>query len=321
MPANIPTSFGFSTFIRVLLPGFVFSLLCTYFILPIISSSIIPSSVISKILLLSMLDKILIWAIMGIIFGIIISSLDYYIYRFFTGAGILPKLIWDGMYQSLISEVKKLIDNYDLKYETWVHSDNPEERRELNHDLGKMSNKLCQYPFDGDRSYTYPISATRLGNVINEYESYSKILYGMDFCVFWSRLWHLMSKDSREDLDLQGAKADFIIYLLTIWIIFIPLIIYSFYNLIGSIAVLIAVVCIFITLGLYDVGVLAHVNYGCYVKAAFDTYRIDLAKKLDIPISLCPNTDERSVWQKYSKFLAYYDGLESIPEMNDIKRR
>lgn len=321
MPANIPTSFGFSTFIRVLLPGFVFSLLCNYFLLPIVPLTIISSSIIDKILLAPLLDKVLIWAISGMIFGMLISSLDYYIYRLFTGAGILPKLFWDGMYSSLISEFNKLINEYDPKYDRSLCTENPEECRELNHDLGKMSNKLCQYPFDEDRSYTYPISATRLGNVINEYESYSKILYGMDFSIFWSRLWHLMSKDNRDDLDLQGAKADFTIYLLTIWIIFIPLITYSFYNLIGSIAVLIAVVCIFIALGLYDVGVLAHVNYGCYVKAAFDTYRIDLAKKLDIPISLCPNIEERSVWKKYSEFLAHYDGLESISEMNDIKRR
>ncbi|MFA6373074.1 MAG: hypothetical protein WCW68_10645 [Methanothrix sp.] len=316
MTANIPTSFGFSTFIRVLLPGFIFSLLCTYFVLPII-----PLSIIDKILLLSLLDKILIWAITGMLFGIIISSLDYYIYRFFTGSGILPKFIWDGMYKSLIFEFKKLINDYDIKLEKLSNTEDTEEYRKLNHDLVNMSNKLRQLPFNMDKLYTYPVSPTRLGNVINEYESYPKMQYGMNFNVFWSRLWHIMSKDSRDDLDFRGAKADFLIYLLAIWIIFIPFVTYSFYDSIGSDVVLIILLYIIITLVLYDVSVLAHENYGSYVKAAFDTYRIDLAKKLDIPISLCPKKEERSIWLKYKEFLEHYEGPESIPELNDIKFR
>ncbi|MCK9566247.1 MAG: hypothetical protein M0Q43_09385, partial [Methanothrix sp.] len=60
---------------------------------------------------------------------------------------------------------------------------------------------------------------------------------------------------------------------------------------------------------------------GGYVKAAFDTYRIDLAKRLGIPISLCPKKEERSIWFNYKEFLEHYEGPESIHELNDIKFR
>jgi len=225
------------------------------------------------------------------------------------------------LYRSIIFEYNKLITDYDTKLGRYSSSEDPEEHRKLYRDLVDMSNKLRKFPFDIDELCTRPISPTRLGNIINEYESYPKVQYGMNFNVFWSRLWQIISKDSRDDLDFRAAKADFLIYILTIWILFSPVITYRVSTNFGIPAIFIIILCFLIALILYDIAVLAHENYGDYVKATFDLYRIDLAKKLGIPISLCPRRDEMAIWEKYNEFLHHCDVPESVSQLNNIIER
>ena len=94
---------------------------------------------------------------------------------------------------------------------------------------------MREFPFNSELNQVYPRTPTRLGNVITEYESYSEEQYGMNFHVFWSRIWHILPKSCKDDLDIRGAKADSAVYLLSIWIIFFPFIGYSAYGLIGII--------------------------------------------------------------------------------------
>ena len=49
-----------------------------------------------------------------------------------------------------------------------------------------------------------------------------------------------------------------------------------------------------------------HKNYGRFIKAIFDIYRFDLAKKLKITISYTPNEDEIEKWHQYRIYLLDY---------------
>jgi len=49
------------------------------------------------------------------------------------------------------------------------------------------------------------------------------------------------------------------------------------------------------------------------VKAAFDVHRIDYAKKLGIPVSLCPKKNERLLWMAYREYLEEYNIPERCP--------
>lgn len=307
MTTEIPTSFGFPTFIKSILPGFISVILGTYFILPFI-----PSHVVAKILLLPLTEKIILWLFTGIFFGMLITSLDQYIYKLFMGTGILPNKILDKIYSLMLDDFNGLVKNYEFKREMRKRqSANSDKYRSLTNEIISMSDKLRAYPFDIELGMTHPRAPTKLGNTIIEYESYSDVQYGMDFNVFWSRIWQVMSVDNRNDLDIRGARADFTVYLLFIWTIFFPFMAYSFYKIYGIGETILFL--IFWMLGskvIYNAAILLHNNYGGYIKAAFDVWRIDLAKKLAIPISLCPKRDERALWQEYREFLEDYNESE-----------
>jgi len=61
----------------------------------------------------------------------------------------------------------------------------------------------------GDYFAKYP---TRLGNCIAAYESYPALRYGMDSVFYWYRIWIVLDKDLKEDLDNRSALADSAVY-------------------------------------------------------------------------------------------------------------
>lgn len=304
MTSDIPTNFGFPALIRILIPGMICSMLSTYFILPIV-----PAHFAENILLLSLTNKIILWITFGLVFGMAIISYDFYIYRLFMGTGIFPKFILRELRYCLINDFDELANRYDQYLAEKRNPATTKEKKErLRDDIVEMSHKLRENPFNTEKEMLYPSAPTRLGNIIIEYESYSEIQYGMSFNVFWSRIWQVMPKDNRDDLDLRAARADFNVYLLLIWIIFLPFMGLSAHNLIGvGFIVFFTLPWLIIAKLIYLGAIRAHENYGGYVKASFDTCRIDLAQKLDIPISLCPNWDQKTLWQEYGQFLEDYN--------------
>jgi hypothetical protein len=63
------------------------------------------------------------------------------------------------------------------------------------------------YPTDDD-SAAYVAHPTRLGNIIESFESYPKIKYGLDSVFYWYRLWVVLDKDLREEIDSSQAVVD-----------------------------------------------------------------------------------------------------------------
>ncbi len=306
MGSDIPTNFDFPTLIKVLLPGIICSVLFTYLVLPLI-----PLDFTNKILQFDITEKIIFWLITGMIFGMIISSLDKYIYRLFMGTGILPNIVLNEIYCCLLQDFNELESNYETKMEKRSQSGDSETIRRLTKDIVDMSNKFRSFPFNSEKCMTYPSAPTRLGNVIMEYESYSEVQYGMSFNVFWSRIWQIMPIDSRKDVDVRGARADFLTYLLFLWIVFFPFMLYNFYNIICIISIVIFTLLWMISaVILYDIAISAHESYGGYVKASFDINRVDLARKLNISFSLCPRRYERNLWKEYGEYLGDYDESE-----------
>jgi len=141
---------------------------------------------------------------------------------------------------------------------------------------------------------------------------YPEEQYGMNYNIYWTMLRYLLPDEIKNELDSRSAKADFIVYLTFIFLIFWPIVTVSAYTFFGStIAIITFVFWIIITYQvLYKLAINAHNYHSRYVKTVFDLYRIDLAKKLGLPLSICPNDDEKSIWNKYSFFLEDYDYLE-----------
>jgi hypothetical protein len=178
------------------------------------------------------------------------------------------------------------------------------ELRKINNQIRNLSGKLRRYPYREES-----IEATALGNIIAEYETYPEVQYGMNFKIYWSRLRFFMPEEIKNEMDSRSAKADFIVYTTFIFLIFLPIVTVSAYAFFGLFfATIISVFWIIITYNiLYKLSINAHDNYSGYIKSVFDIYRIDIAGKLGLPLSICPNDDERGIWNEYSIFLEDYD--------------
>jgi len=311
--ADVPTSFGSSFFIKTFLPGFVALILYSSAVMPIVASSFWVS--------LTIESKLILWIIFGTVVGMVITSLDLYIYQFFEGIRFWPKTIWRWKYERILRHFGK-IDNELKNVEARIKDMGKKKERtekdkkdllELNYEASNLWAKVREYPYDPDEKFfskRHPEEANRLGNVLAEYEHYSEKQYGMHMMALWSHLWLILPKELKEDLDLRGAKVDFLIYLSIIFLSYI---------FIGGVGFfvqqkhLVAVICILVSLFLwfffYRISIQAHKSYGRFIKAVFDLYRFDLAQKLKIDVtgkSISDDT-ERKNWRKYWKHLLDYE--------------
>lgn len=318
--ADVPTSFGSSFFIKTLLPGFIASILYSSAMMPIIASSFWAS--------LTIENKLIFCTTLAIVIGMVITSLDLYIYQFFEGIRFWPNWIWWWKYERLQRRFEKIdgqlenLKGLRMEIRKNIQTGEYKELIDLNHKSSKLWAEVRKFPYHPDkRSYSkrYPDEATVFGNVLAEYEGYSEEQYGIPAMVFWQHLWFILHKDLKEDLDLRGAKADFIVYLSFIFLS---------YTLIGGIGFyfqrnawvtiltydlpLGAIICFFISIVLcfffYHVSISIHESYGRCIKAIFDLHRFDLAQKFKINITdnLIPNDTERKNWRKYRKYLLDY---------------
>jgi len=151
------------------------------------------------------------------------------------------------------------------------------------------------------------VKPTSLGNTILAFELYPQRRYQIDATQLWTRFVPSLTEKGF-DRFIEGEKAilDFLVNLLLV-----------------TCVVWIVGVLVFARTGRADAGILfgglpvfgglvyraacvAAANWGTTVKAAFDLYRFDLAKALNLEAGEVENlSKERQMWQGISEFLAY----------------
>ena len=311
--ADVPTSFGSSFFIKTFLPGFVASILGSYAVMPIIACSFWAS--------LTVASKLILWTISAMVIGMMITSLDLYIYQFFEGIRFWPKPIRRWKYKRILRHFKK-IDNKlkdvgdrigEIRKKKEQTNEDKEELQELYYKSSELWAEVRKFPYNPDKGFysrRYPDEATIFGNVLVEYEGYSEKQYGIHMMVFWPHLWFILPEELKEDLDLRGAKVDFLVYFAFIFLIYIFIGGLGFFVHQKPLVAIISIrVSLFLWFFFYRISIQAHKSYGRYIKAIFDIYRVDLAKKLKAGIvitNLIPNDAERKSWRKYQKYLLDY---------------
>jgi len=72
--------------------------------------------------------------------------------------------------------------------------------------------ELACFPFN-DNGEPYVEFPTRLGNLIESYETYPNIKYGLDAVFYWYRLWVTLDNDLREEIDNAQAVAGSTVYM------------------------------------------------------------------------------------------------------------
>lgn len=146
---------------------------------------------------------------------------------------------------------------------------------------------LLDFPVDrmtGRPAAWYP---TRLGNLMTAYETYTWTRYGLDAIFYWPRLWAILDKDLRGEIDEQQAVVDSAVYVsFAFYVSAVLLACYAVAAGLGytlprdpsaTVLALCAVACVLAAYGIYRMTLYKASQYGELFRGLFDVHR----KRLD----------------------------------------
>lgn len=246
------------------------------------------------------LDTLVVATILGLISwlgGILLLVTNRDLYRLIEGYGKYNPLKLIGRmqkrrFQKLHEKLEKLDDEYRIAGNSF-----PAEKRDERNEIMK---ELADHFPDGER-WLLP---TAFGNTIRAFETYPRVMYGIEAIDGWSRILSVVPKDYRALIDDAKTQVDF-------WVNFGLV---SFLLLLEYIAIaysqhtLEAVwLLVLFVLGLLIAPYRARrvtVEWGDLVKSVFDLYRFDLLAKLGIEPPQFRD-EERILWTKLSQAIIY----------------
>lgn len=178
---------GLPFFYRVLLPGAVVTIAGYPLLTAILSALGVGGN-----------DRAAYLVAIGILLGFILSLLDDPIYQLLEGRTGWPRWLADW-------RTKRWIDIVGTQYQRQeqLPEDDPER--------AECWYFLRQFPVDDDGNPT-ATRPSRIGNVIAAYEQYPLLRYGMDDTFYWPRLWLVLDKEVRNEIDNPWAAVDSILY-------------------------------------------------------------------------------------------------------------
>jgi len=244
--------------------------------------------------------------------GILLLVTNRDLYRILEGYGKfnpVRTMIWleREHYRHLNNEIEELDNEYrkHLKAKTEF----PDELRTRRNRL--MIERIERFP--DKESLILP---TPFGNTLRAFESYPRVMYGLESIDGWSRLLAVVPVDYRDLIDSAKAQVDFWVNLgfLSLILVVGNLSLFGIYRLRPSIWLLTVAVLVLL-ISPWRARRLA-VEWGDYVKGAFDVYRFALLDLLSIkrPGS---RKEEFETWKSFSQAIIYRLP-ERIPELKKL---
>jgi len=216
-----------------------------------------------------------------ILWGWVVLVCDMRIYMLFEG-----RRYWPGWLRSLFewSEKRRLARLWRI-----VNDPGADRRRFL-----EAGVELALFPVheEGDSYVEHP---TRLGNLIESFETYPKVKYGLDAVFYWYRLWVVLDKDLREELENAQSVVDSTIYVAFAFYVSglamfgyaaitqfghgylgrLPAVTLPYVPGPGWLCVL-GIACLVIGYLIYRLSLTAHAQFGELFKSVFDQFRSKL---------------------------------------------
>jgi len=270
---KLPFTFNLKFAFRILLPGFILSVA----LLPILKTTLEGLNTIFS------LEAS--FFITVIISGWLFVVLDMHIYMFFEGRRYWPNFLRK---LSLYSERRRLDKLFAELKEFTPYAEKDRLTPDKLNKYREISFELRNFPLNdkGNFDVFYP---TRLGNLIEAYETYSNRIYGMEAVFYWYRIWLILEKDLREEIDNQQSLTDSTIYasaallgsgaICTIYALFQMFNIQFFncsliYYLPNAVPLFVsAILCFIGTYCLYRISLQLHATFGELFKSLFDIHR------------------------------------------------
>jgi hypothetical protein len=174
----------------------------------------------------------------------------------------------------------------------------------------RLHKAVCEFPDNAEF-----ILPTRFGNRFRGFEVYSRVVYGLDAIPAWPRLQAVMPEHARKMLADAKAEVDFCVNLsLGGWLaglLYLGLAVAAW----RLPALWMPVIAVIVGWASYWLATSAAMNFGSYVKSAFDLYRGELASQLGLDLPRSAEA-EREMWRAASRMMIY----RSAARANDLTR-
>lgn len=218
-------------------------------------------------------DLMVAFPIQAVVWGWLIVLCDQPIYMLYEGRRYWPNFLWR------MSRGREEARLRDLEAGAADAMQKTDPRRYLESNIA-----LLAFPLDEKNQ---PVAAypTRLGNLLRAYETYPNRVYKLDPIFYWYRLWLVLDKDLREELDQAQALADSALYVSAAFALSVPVVL--LYAVVSSVSYVdflyvpaspfallrIAVAATVFSYACYRLSYYPHVQYGELFKGLFDQYR------------------------------------------------
>jgi hypothetical protein len=216
-----------------------------------------------------------------ILWGWIVLICDMRIYMLFEGRRYWPARLRELL---LRSEQRRLAGLLKI-----VNKPGSDRRRYL-----EASVEYGLFPVKEDGT-AYAEHPTRLGNLIDSFETYPNVKYGLDAIFYWYRLWVVLDKDLREELENAQSVVDSTIYVAFAFYVsglvmlgyagvtflthaglrWLPVVDLPYVPQPGWLCVL-GIACLAGGYLIYRLSLTAHMQYGELFKSTFDQFRSKL---------------------------------------------
>ena len=255
---KLPFDLNLKLVFRLLFPGFI---LATGFY-PILGT------VLEKLDLTEQIKTA--YIVSALVFGWLIMIGDMHIYMLYEGRRYWPKFLWDWL----------LNREESRRQSAWIKATEGATTRIRE----EASVDLRGFPIDEETGNFVAKFPTRLGNLLNSFEGYSNLIYGMDSVFYWPRLWLVLAKDLRDDIDSLQAMADsttyasfclFISGFLSLGYTVLKFLNITVIEFLPTLGLLIGLTVAALLLGYltYRVSLPLHAQFGDIFRSVFDVYR------------------------------------------------
>lgn len=214
---KLPFDLGVKLIFRLLVPGFFLTL------------GLYPSLATLRDKESWQIDIEYLFVLSVIVTGWMTITLDQPIYMFLEGRRFWPQWLRKLFVASEQRRLNKLLNKDDKfytlakAYDARVKEEAPggappaegsskdSARKNAHQKYVEASVEERKFPLndEGELEAKFP---TRLGNLIDAFESYPDKRYGIDAIFYWYRIWLMLDKDLREELDNRQAVADSAVY-------------------------------------------------------------------------------------------------------------
>src|SRR5258708_18168860 len=140
------------------------------------------------------LGDVLLMVVSIVVSGMLCAALSNEFYKIYEGRYGWP----EGLGKWALQRQKDHVAGM-FKKQAELESSDPQSR--------ELWYQLRDYPRD-DEQTPYAVWPTHLGNILYTYEHYPLKRYGMDVAFYWTRIWMVMDKDVKEEIDSEWSKAD-----------------------------------------------------------------------------------------------------------------